>query len=593
MPFFWPDGIAFAIIGAVLLGLIVMLCWTFFSRAPRAERFGGLALMIAALIATWALAHESISSGAMGMLLLMFAVPALGLAVPISAIASRGLARRTRVALMAAAIILATGMWALVRTDGLTSSLIGSDLHWRWTATAEEKLLVNATAAPLPSTPVSAPAPTAPAASATTMAPLRDGVPATAAPVAPAVTDDEAGADAARTAARSPSSEWPGFRGPARDGVIRNVRIATDWSATPPVALWRRPIGPGWSSFAVHADLIYTQEQRAEEEIVAAYKLATGEPVWAHRDPVRFWESNGGAGPRATPTLDQVRSRVYAFGATGVLNALDAATGTRIWSRNVATDSATTVPDWGFSSSPLLLGDTVIVAAAGKLVAYDAATGTLRWTSADRGASYSSPHVVTVGGVQQVVLLTGRGAMSVSPADGSTLWAFTMPSSAMAATIVQPAITAEGEVLVADGEASNMRRIAVAQGPDGWTTSEQWVSNRLKPLFNDFVVHKGHAYGFDGTILACLDVADGSRKWKGGRYGNGQLLLLADQDLLLVTSEDGEIILVNATPDGFQERARIPAIEGKTWNHPALAGDVLLMRNGQEMAAFRLPLVVR
>jgi outer membrane protein assembly factor BamB len=579
----WPDVLPFAVLGAVLCGLIVMLWWAFFSKAPRVERFGGFALMIVALIATWALAHESIATGAMGMLLMLLAVPGLGLAFVMWAVSSRGFSQRTRLVSMTATIVFTTGVWLLVRTDGMTSSLIGSDFHWRWTPTAEERLLASATALPLPTTPktIAAARPIPSAAATSNEGRAENG--------AKAELRHEPAPEPDSVADVSPThAEWQGFRGSARDAVVRNTRIETDWSATPPVALWRRPIGPGWSSFAVVADLLYTQEQRGEQEIVAAYRLSTGEPAWAHHDPVRFWESNGGAGPRATPTIDRARGHVYAFGATGLLNALDAKTGVKIWARNVSADSTIPVPDWGFSSSPLLLGDMVIVAAAGKLVGYDAATGALRWTSADGGPSYSSPHSLTINGVPQVVLLTGRGAMSVAPADGTSLWQFTLPSSALAATVVQPALTAEGEVLVSDGQASSMHRIAVANGPSGWTAGERWVSNRLKPFFNDFVVHKSHAYGFDGAILACIDLADGSRTWKGGRYGNGQLLLLADQDLLLVTSEEGDIALVNATPDRFDERARFPAIQGKTWNHPALVGDILLMRNGEEMAAFRL-----
>jgi len=380
---------------------------------------------------------------------------------------------------------------------------------------------------------------------------------------------------------------WPGFRGPHRDDVIPGVRIKTDWTASPPVQLWRRPVGPGWSSFAVRGGLIYTQEQRGPEEIVACYNLTTGQPVWAHRDPTRFWESNGGPGPRATPTL--ANGRVYTFGATGILNALDAGDGAVVWSRNAASDTGMKTPQWGFASSPLVVDDAVIVATAGQLAAYDRATGTRRWVGPAHGVSYSSPQLSTIDGVQQVLLLSEAGLTSVSLADGALLWEHPWPGY----PIVQPALTADGDILISVTDSSGTRRLGVVHSPAGWTVAERWTSNGLKPYFNDFVVHNGYAFGFDGSILACIDLTDGKRKWKGGRYGNGQLVLLSDQDLLLVLSEEGELALVGATPDQFKELARFPAIDGKTWNHPVLAGDILLVRNGQEMAAFRLSLAGR
>ncbi len=560
-------------IGGVAFALLATLWWLFFSRARWPERLGALALIAVGVVLTRAAVDPSIAGGAQGMLGYIFGFVAFVIALVVWAVATNRLDDRTRrLALVPALLVLGCAPMLAIRTEGVYGG--GFILHWRWTPTPEELLLahVDDEPKPLPAVPVmETPLPTAPAPVGTAAgdtAPSRPEVKVE--PAAPVVVE---------------KAEWPGFRGANRDGVVRNVRINTDWTAAPPVQMWRRPIGPGWSSFSVRGDIFYTQEQRGDDEIVSAYRVSTGEPVWRHRDPIRFYESNGGAGPRATPTIHN--DRVYAHGATGMLNALDARTGRLMWAHNTSDDAKREVPMWGISSSPLVIDDVVIVSVYGTLTAYDLATGKLRWVGPIHGGAYSSPHRVEIDGVTQVVILSAPGAVSVNPADGKLLWEHRWEGGA----IVQPAITSDGDILINGMAATGglgTRRLVIKHSGTEWTPEERWTSNGLKPYFNDLVVHKGHAFGFDGNILSCIDLADGKRKWKGGRYGNGQMLLLADQDVLLVLSEDGELALVSATPDQFREIARVPALNAKTWNHPVMVGNVLLIRNGEEMAGFRL-----
>ena len=545
LPAVMPEDTAFAVIGGLAGGLAVLVWWLFFSRARRFERWGAVLLMIAAAAGTSRILDASIATGMMGLMFGIYVIPGLSLALVVGAAIGSRLDEGPRRAALAAAILAACGVWALLRTDGVTGSG-QSQLAWRWAKTHEQQLLARTGGGPA-----------APAAAARTAPPIGAG--------------------------------WPGFRGPHRDDVVSGVRIKTDWASSPPVELWRRPVGPGWSSFAVGDGLLYTQEQRGEFEVVACYKASTGEPVWTHRDAARFWESNAGAGPRGTPALNG--GRVYTFGATGILNALDFASGRVVWTRNAASDTGAKLPGWGFSSSPLALDDVVIVAAGGRLAAYDPGTGDVRWRGPDGGGSYRFSATLSTPSAEwrRSCWWSNFGATSVAPGDGSVLWKHSWPGF----STLQPALTADGGVLIATNDMAGgmgTRRLAVAQGPGGWTAGEVWTSAALKRKINDFVVHNGHAFGFDGGILACIDLADGKRAWKGGRYGHGQLLLLPDQDLLLVLSEEGELALVAAVSGQFTELARFPAMEGKTWNHPALAGDILLVRNGLEMVAFRLTL---
>jgi outer membrane protein assembly factor BamB len=569
VPALFPEAGFVGVLGTLVCALGIMLWWLFFSRALWKERLSFLLLAAVAVSATARVLHISIATAGMGVLYFFYVVPLLTFLFALTVAATRGLADGPRRAALAVTILLASGSWALLRTDGIGGS--GLDLAWRWSPTPEQRLLAQAKDEPASPAPPPAPA-------AAVAAEPEEGQ-------SPARVSEERPEPAPASVAALPAPAWPGFRGPHRDSVIPWARIETNWATSPPVELWRRAVGPAWSSFAVQGDRIYTQEQRGEEEVVACYSLTTGQPVWMHRDATRFWEANAGPGPRGTPTLHL--GRVYTFGATGIVNALDAATGAVVWSRNAASDADVKVPYWGFASSPLVAGDTLIVAVSGRLIAYDIATGTPRWLGPAGAGGYSSPHLVTIAGIKQV-LLVSEGAISLAPADGAVLWQYKWSGAGM----LQPALTADGDLLLTTADMNGgvgIRRISVTHGPEGWTVTERWTTRGLKPYFNDFVVHKGHAYGFDGAILSCIHLENGERKWKGGRYGNGQMLLLPAQDVLLVLSEEGEIALVSATPDKYAELARFPALAGKTWNHPALVGNILLVRNDREMAAFRLP----
>jgi outer membrane protein assembly factor BamB len=537
LPVVLPQATFIGLLIGVLGGLAILLWWLLFSRAPWVERIGAPLLIVGALILTKRLVHPSIAGGGMGMLLYILAIPVFGLVLVAWAVVTRRFTAGARRVALLATILLGCSVFLVIRTGGLTAEF-DNDFHWRWSKTPEQQLLAQA--------------------SEETAAPANSPAPTTA------------------------ESGWSGFRGPQRDSTVHGVRIKTDWSAAPPVQLWRRPVGPAWSSFAVYNGRLYTQEQRGEEEIVACHDLSTGKPVWKHSDRARFYESNAGPGPRATPALSN--GRVYTQGATGIVNVLDAATGAVVWTRNAVNDTGAKVPGWGIAGSPLVVNDLVIVAASGNLVAYDLASGKPRWQGPTGGSGYSSPQLVTINGVQQVVLLNSNGAISVSPADGKVLWEHKWEG----VPIVQPGVAPNGDLLLSVSESSGLRRLAVAQGSAGWTVQERWTTEDMNPWFNDFVVHNGHAYGFNGSSLVCVNLEDGKLKWKGKRYGFGQLILLPEQEVLLIMSEQGELALAKAASDQFTELGHFPALEGKTWNHPVLVGDVLLVRNDHEMAAFRL-----
>jgi outer membrane protein assembly factor BamB len=367
------------------------------------------------------------------------------------------------------------------------------------------------------------------------------------------------------------------------------VTITGDWAAFPPRLVWRQRVGPAWSSPILVGGLLFTQEQRGNREAVVAYDAASGREDWVHEDDGRFEEGVSGPGPRATPAF--AGGRVYALGATGRLNCLDAATGRVIWARDAAADAGATAPQWGFSGSPLVTGNLVIMFAGGNqqksLLAYRAESGDLAWT-ADAGTSvYGSPQPATLVGVPQILFFGDKGLAAFDPATGAVLWEHPTPAPG-APRSIQPHPLGADQVLVASEADLGLALVEVAHGGSTWSAERRWTSRDLKPAFNDFVVHDGHAYGFDGSIFTCVDLQTGKRRWKGGRYGHGQVVLLADPGLLLVVSETGEVVMLAADPKELRELGRFQAIEGKTWNHPVVARGRLYVRNGEEMACYEL-----
>jgi outer membrane protein assembly factor BamB len=529
--------------------------WWFFNRHfSLRERFAWFAGTLAVLTAAGFACHRSF--GVFGML--FFGLPCiLSVAIFWLLLARKQPLTRQRLGLFIILVLVAAS-FTLLRTDGLSGEQ-QTTVRWRWTPTAEELFLREREQSRAPS-----------------------GSPSSA--TRGAIGDD----------AEAPTvqpGDWPRFRGPHGNAEVRGINLATNWDSTAPRLIWQQRVGPAWSSMAIVGKRLFTQEQRGEFETVVCLDSETGQEIWAHEDPERFWEPVSGAGPRATPAFAD--GRLFTLGATGLLNCLDALTGRRIWSRDVGQDAGAPVPQWAFCGSPLVAQGVVIVFAGGpgekQLLAYETATGTQAWGVPAGSLSYGSPQLVDIDGTPQVLILSDRGLTAVSPVSGATYWEYSAAIPG-APRSVEACVAGPSQVVVATEAGIGLVVLNIEQNQKEWIVSPEETSQQFKPAFSDFVAHQGNIYGFDGAIFACVDLKTGKRSWKQGRYGHGQVLLLADQGVLLVLAETGEIVLVAAIPERHEELARFQAIDGKTWNHPAVAHGRLYVRNAEEIAAYELPL---
>ncbi len=383
-------------------------------------------------------------------------------------------------------------------------------------------------------------------------------------------------------------ADYPGYLGRDRSGVIEGIQLERDWVSHPPKELWRQSIGLGWSGFAISGAGAITQEQRGEKEMVVCYELTTGRAIWSHTNRVRFGEPMGGDGPRATPTIDG--GRVYVLGATGILDCLAAATGRRIWTRDTLRENGLPNIYFGKSSSPLLVDDLVVVTGgmtnSSTVLAFRQSDGSPAWRAGKDKASFSSPALVTLGGRRQILSVNAASVTAHDPKDGQILWEYPWANDKWP-KCAQPVVLAGDRVFVSASFNAGCVLLQVKVGSNGnFSATEVWKNRNMKSEFSNMVARGGFLYGLDDGILACLELDTGQRKWKDGRYGHGQLLLVGD--LLLVQTEPGPVTLVEANPAAYREVGRISALGAKTWNTPALAGEFLLVRNDQEAVCYKL-----
>ncbi len=540
MSSYWLVGL----IGPLACGALLLIGWVIASRATWKERLGGFFALIVALVIVVALSDPSMRGPGTMQITFPMGMAAFALGAVL-------LSRRRPLVRTGVSVLLGTAAFAfslLLRNEGATGEY-WLDTRWRWSRSAEETMLARQTEAP-----AKAERPERPS-----------GV------------------------AGFEQPEWPGFRGADRAARAHGPRLATNWLAQAPRQLWRIPVGPAWSSFVVAGNFLFTQEQRGPMETVVCLEASTGREVWKQQVEARFDDPLGGPGPRATPALS--KDGLFVNGATGIFLCLNPATGEVRWKQDLRKVAGRETPMWGFSASPVVAGSLVLVYAGGPgdkgVLAFDVATGALRWSAATGIDSYSSPQVSRIAGEELVLMLSNEGLVFLDPATGrerlNHAWKFSNYRA------LQPNVAGQDTVLLPTGMSTGTRAIRVTKTNEQLAAEELWTSRILKPDFTDLVSHRGYVYALDGGFLTCLDVKSGERKWKGGRYGKGQVLLLEESELLLVLAESGRVHLLSANPTEHAELASFQAIEGKTWNHPVVVGDRLYVRNAQEAACYVLP----
>ena len=369
--------------------------------------------------------------------------------------------------------------------------------------------------------------------------------------------------------------DWHQWRGPHRNGISTEKGWLSVWPEEGPKVLWKTSVGTGYSSVSVSGGRVYTMGNSEKTDTVYCLDANTGDVVWKYSYPCAT-ESGGHPGPASTPTVDG--KYVYTLSREGHLFCLDADSGKVIWSKHVK-DFGAKSPEWDFASSPLILGNMIIVD-VGMALALDKSTGNLIWKTKDygdaweiknQGGGYSSPFAFHLNDSQRLAVFNSSGLVILDPENGQELVLHPWKTSynVNAAT----PIVSDDKVFISSGYNVGCALIQIS----GNKPAVIWQNKNMGNHFNSCVLWEGHLYGFDESTLKCLDFQTGDVKWKKRGLGKGSLMLADDK--LIIMGDKGDLVIAEASPDSFKEISRVKILEGLCWTVPVLSGGKIYCRN--------------
>ena len=376
-------------------------------------------------------------------------------------------------------------------------------------------------------------------------------------------------------------TDWPQWLGPNRNGVSDETGLATNWPRSGPRVLWRTPLGEGFSAISVVGNSAYTMFADGSTEYAICLDASTGKERWRVQTGSKFYDPEGGNGPRSTPSVDG--NSVFVLSAEGHLFALNKETGKESWSHSFTKEYGSRVPGWGFSTSPLIEGDLLLVEVGGpsekSLIAFDKTTGQIVWSSQSDRPSYAAPLSVTVEGTRQIIFFPATGLVSVSPEKGTLLWRHRWQTGpeVNAAT---PVFVPPNQIFISSGYGKGATLLTLRQDNGQFRVREAWRSKVMKNHFASSILHNGYLYGFDNAILKCIDAKTGEEQWRKRGFRKGSLIVAEDH--LIILGEQGLLALAEATPEGYKEKTSARVLSGRCWTIPTLANGKLYLRNLKE-----------